>query len=593
VNKIHPPSSHAIQNAMSWGVCLLVFLVPFFPDEKLVRLKLQVLEVGLACVGFGVAWEVFFRARRMSRVQWFVLGWMLIHFFLLLSSDQKALASQEMRRVLLGGGSFLVLSFLPLDKKRRAHILMALSMAAGLLSIYGILQFSGGWGPVQVPQMGRIMGTYGNPIFFAAFLVPTFIISCYLVLLNWKNSRSILFGAISCLQLVAIYLTKTRAAWIALVGSVLFGLVIFRREIRIPKWFWVVAAVGLLLFVGISKRTWFRDQGHLLIWRDTVKMAMQNPLMGVGPGEFHVQFPDYAGEDLRRKWPKKKFIVNYAHNEYLQMFSEVGFVGGCAFLFIIGAYFLKAHRDFQGDPQLKSKALGAFLSMAVMAHLIQNCFSVDMRFSISFAAMFMFMGLSQIPDMNENYNLTASRGLLFGIFIVFLLGFIAPRILKPYQAHGEMKSQVGFFENRLVNPSQTIHALEDIAKGDPDQIPILERLAYTYAKEMKTRDGTINPVAARNSIDVYHQIKKLDPRYIPAYNNLANIYYTLGQREKALLEWRAVLSIDPQFIDAHLNLGKVLYVNGDLKDSAQHFETVLQIDPDNAEAQVYLRRMVE
>ena len=48
-----------------------------------------------------------------------------------------------------------------------------------LISIYGILQKTGGIGPVQVPQMDRVFGTFGNTsapveetIFFSSISIP-------------------------------------------------------------------------------------------------------------------------------------------------------------------------------------------------------------------------------------------------------------------------------------------------------------------------------------------------------------------------------------------------------------------------------------
>jgi tetratricopeptide (TPR) repeat protein len=202
------------------------------------------------------------------------------------------------------------------------------------------------------------------------------------------------------------------------------------------------------------------------------------------------------------------------------------------------------------------------------------------------------MNPSSDPNTLSNPKTPLKMGLSAG-WVILLLVFVLPPILKPYRAQKEVSTAPGFFDQRLLDPAKSIAELENLKTQYPDEPALLEKLAYVYAKEIRTSDGLIDNSMAQQSIETYRHLIRVDPSRVGAYNNLANIYYTTGKIEEALSTWKEALSIKPDFIDAHLNLGKILYSRGQLKEAAQHFEHVLKIDPSNSEAIVYLKRMVE
>ena len=62
------------------------------------------------------------------------------------------------------------------------------------------------------------------------------------------------------------------------------------------------------------------------LWSAAVNMGADHPLLGVGPGRFGIESPNYVTDDpvnLQRP---------FAHNSYLEIFAETGFPGLIAFL---------------------------------------------------------------------------------------------------------------------------------------------------------------------------------------------------------------------------------------------------------------------
>jgi len=592
---------------------LLVFLVPLFPDEKLIRLKLQVLEYGIfVLAGFAVLrilWDEkgispgFFQARENRPRVYVYLAvaiWFLSQAILWFISPEKSLANAEERRICLAAASFLSFSLFPLKSFWKKIFYGSWALAAGLLSLYGILQVSGGIGPIQVPQMPRPMANCGNAIFFAAFLLTSIFVTWAAISLFKKDKFRFLAIFFLALEVLALWFAQTRAAWIGFGAALLVGILWKFGIRRIPIWVWPLVLVLGGIFIFQTKNVWMRDQAHLLIWRDTLKMWKDHPVAGVGLGAFHTNFVQYASDDLKKKWPQGEFIVNYAHNEFVQILAEGGLLGLLAFLLIFIFFF-----KYQFGPALArwKGEESIFLTLGVLGLLVQNFFSVDMRFSISLSTLFILMGLSLASEEIQAapvpaFGLSQRIPNFFriagsGIWIFFLGAVILPVLRRPYLAQKAVSEQKDFFNERLLDPAKTVADLEDLAARYPREPLVMERLAFAYAKEIKTPQGKTNGEMANKAISSYQKVIQIDPGRLGAYNNLANIYYTLGNSAAAIDYWNRALAVDPQFLEGHLNLGKVLYVRGRLKESAAHFEKVLQIDPKNSEAVVYLRKMVE
>ncbi len=80
------------------------------------------------------------------------------------------------------------------------------------------------------------------------------------------------------------------------------------------------------------------------IWRDTITMTLDRPLLGFGPDNFLYPFDPYQGDDLRAFLAPNRLLVDRAHNELLQIAATTGLLGLAAYLWILVAYFRNAYR---------------------------------------------------------------------------------------------------------------------------------------------------------------------------------------------------------------------------------------------------------
>jgi len=263
LEKIHIPSNTAFQVLnilLGVGLCVWALVVPFLPDVRLIRLKLAGFEFGIFIAFFMVGLKGIFSSREslikqikpsnkyISILDCGIGGWILINVGLWGLADEKILATPELRRVLLAGGCYFVFRFSELSENWVRKFIFSWVLAAGFLSFYGVLQKTGGIGSIDVPHVDRIFSTYGNPIFFAAYLVPSLFLSFLCHSLFTGNGTKFLIKIIIGIQFVALTLTRTRAAWIAVGICALIWIVrTFSRQ-KIPIWVWGGSFVGLLMF---------------------------------------------------------------------------------------------------------------------------------------------------------------------------------------------------------------------------------------------------------------------------------------------------------------------------------------------------------
>jgi tetratricopeptide (TPR) repeat protein len=109
---------------------------------------------------------------------------------------------------------------------------------------------------------------------------------------------------------------------------------------------------------------------------------------------------------------------------------------------------------------------------------------------------------------------------------------------------------------------------------------------YLQAKELGRQQ---NAEAIAKSDALYRQALEIDPRYAPAWSELARNFYhkanmgLLSNQEgyaRAREAAEKALAIDPDYAPAHAGLGYIaMYGDNDLAGAARHFQRALALDP--------------
>jgi tetratricopeptide (TPR) repeat protein len=241
----------------------------------------------------------------------------------------------------------------------------------------------------------------------------------------------------------------------------------------------------------------------------------------------------------------------------------------------------------KGDLGLESQKILTLGWLASSAGILADSFvSVNMRFIITAVYFYFVLGLLVSQCKREIVVPIDWPGALKLIIIglVFWMGLFSIKgIVKPFRAHKLLTEEVGFFEQKEVDPQKTIGALEETVKANPNEALAYYRLGWVYAKEKDWGQAIKNfEIACR-----------LNPELAGARNNLGNIYFTIGNKEKAIENYKTAIAVNPDMIDAHFNLGYCYYTMGKLKEATDEFKKVLELDPNNYKATIMIEKMVQ
>jgi O-antigen ligase len=171
---------------------------------------------------------------------------------------------------------------------------------------------------------GRSIATLGSPIYFASFMVML------LPLILEEKKKGIISTIVYALLFFFILsITQTRSA---LLAFVITGTLYSMRSITffrpIPKVLVTMAIVSislafLLAMFPFSSRFSVWDN-QLLIWKNLVPVLPHVPLLGYGPEATQNIFPS-----------RLHFMVDHAHNIFLETFFSSGIIGLLLFLGIV------------------------------------------------------------------------------------------------------------------------------------------------------------------------------------------------------------------------------------------------------------------
>jgi O-antigen ligase len=499
-------------------------------------------------------------------------------------SVDRPVALNELKRGILSITAFFVASNIVTSKEERNWLIGFWLCGSFLAFIYGILQHYGGISLLQVPHVARIMSTFGNPIFFAAHIVIILPIAIGLAFGSKNTFSKMLLFILVIFGVFALYLAQTRAAFIGFAVSLIVFIILSIKETKTKIFILALVVMAAGVFGILTKNMWARNQEHRLIWRDSLVMWSNSPWTGTGPGTFHLYFPKFASEQLKKIWPQQQFVVNDAHNEYVQYLTETGILGFGVFLWLLISFY-KTSFLILVKTQGRQRYILCGLIASATGILVQNFFSVDMRFIISAVNLFIVWGI--IDSFDDNYyefDNFAKTTRVAGLLITLTLSFFSfKKVLEPYIAQKIVANTPDFFDEKILEASKTAAEFEELAVKYPEKASIYEKLGWIYAKEKKWEPAIKN----------YEKAFGLNPALFGPLNNLGNIYFLLNQRDKAIFYWTKSLKINPNQTDSRLNLAMAYYYNGQLKEASDELKKVLELDPKNEKAIVMLKQMVE
>jgi putative inorganic carbon (hco3(-)) transporter len=233
--------------------------------------------------------------------------------------------------------------------------------------LFGLASFAGRFG-----EGGRITSFLGNPNMLAAvigFTLPFPLYAATRAETRW--ARRLAFAAVVTFCL-AVLLTFSRGAWIAVILGTLIGILFLdRRALRafagalVLAWLITIVMPRNLLVAPEDIALYFPESGAPSIYdttvdrinsvyerrdlrmtfiREGIPIVADNLVLGVGPGRYGGAASTIVPSPVYAEYDAGLYGFRTVHNFWLHLFGEVGVIGGAIFVVAIVGLWLRYWR---------------------------------------------------------------------------------------------------------------------------------------------------------------------------------------------------------------------------------------------------------
>lgn len=395
----------------------------------------------------------------------------------------------------------------------------------------------------------------------------------------------------------------------------------------------VVALASILTIINIlpGRDTTPQLPGFNTSWIVAVDSLKQNPLLGVGPGNYLTAFNrfrpiSYNATDL---WSTR---FTSGQSFAFTLVTETGVLGAAALLLII-IIILKFTRDFANnrDPKDWMAIEGASLISLIIIAASMLLFPVTISILAAFFTLLAVVTATSPLSINlfnkedkDSIPFAARLPILLAtlpvIIAVTFYGFQASRVLsadytykkaldavvandgrRAYDTLQKAINQNPYVDRYRVSYAQ-INLILANAIAQNENIADSDRQAIAQLVQQAIREGKVavalNPQRAGNwevlgsiyravmplaqgadvfAVQTYSQAVALDPLNVNTRIALGGIYYSAKAYEDAIDVFKLAVAVKPDFANAHYNLAVAYRENGSLDKAIQSMGIVLSL----------------
>lgn len=479
------------------------------------------------------------------------------------------------RMLVFVGWLMLLVRNLQQDEAFLPRLLQVLSLVAVVQAAVGLVQLKAG-GLMWIPP-----GTYppfgfsASSNYFGEGMLMLAVLSGGSVILNRGLWRWLGFAALG-LSLTATVMADARTVLLGLAAVLMLAAFCalalhLRKRDRVPFWLRAEVRWGLfvVLLVGmgaggyvlrkdkfdaadiVSVRTINDSETErIVIWRESIHLAKEHPLVGVGPGNWKFHVLERGIVSGFQGFATRYFIRG--HNDFLQAFAERGLAGGLAFLGIWLLGFGYGIRRLERSENRREGVQAAMALCGLLAWGVIACFDFPMERTEECLWWLLFLALA-MPRAKRGRNLRWNQGWI-GFFVALGLGFgiltammvqadrhvyrltLAKRVNDWYAVHREAKAALHwYYPTHSVNntPIEWYIGTAALLRGDQSgAFPHLERAWEKH------------------------------PWHPHVASNYSTALYGTGKQDEAVEVMENLLALYPEFGEVRVNLNEVYLSRG-------------------------------
>ena len=234
-------------------------------------------------------------------------------------------------------------------------------------------------------------GPFVNRNHFAGYMAMLAPIPIGLILTSVRGNARLIYGFATALMGVAAVVSSSRSGMLALIAAFVFLAIASKRSnLSIGLRVSLVALLAILILAGVVwtgpdraaarvgeavdtlMRTGEADPSRAAIWRDSMQMVREYPVLGAGIGTYRLNYERYG------TMPRLYGGIDYAHNDYVQILSDTGVVGAILAVWFFVVVLRSISRGIQShDRLLSGLSLGA--GAGIVAVAVQSLAETDLQ----------------------------------------------------------------------------------------------------------------------------------------------------------------------------------------------------------------------
>lgn len=288
-----------------------------------------------------------------------------------------------------------------------------------------------------------------------------------------------------------------------------------------------------------------------LLWDKTYRIADKHPVAGCGIGNWQIDFPETGLKGLYRA---DVWNINFTkpHNEYLGLLAETGYLGlllYVAFLvsLVVLSFFALCKTQGRKDFLYGAIALSLFVGSSVNAlfdfpnsrieHIIWN--------GILMACLFQIIANGKQKPLGKDWNIVF---LSVAVILITIGGFRLNGDRNTFKMQQALKANDWKAVER--NGNQALSVFYNI---DPVGLPV-----HWYIG--KAQKQTNNPLAINSFLRAYHEA----PYCKENLNDLGLVeYHAAHNLEKAEFYLKEAIRVSPNYVYPYLNLAYIYLSEGE------------------------------
>lgn len=446
---------------------------------------------------------------------------------------------------------FFIITLQALRQKllQKRSLIMGVALLAALSALITLFEMVGAINAgTFFEDIYTIKGTYSHKNLLSAALMlslPFVIMGSVFLKKPWNlGSRILVF-----LIVLEIFVLRTRGVWLGTLAAGIGTTALFflsrgkTSGVTFPRNFFVAGlGVAVLVLAGIFSSDKITAQvvntanveKRLNYWESSVKMIQDNPVLGVGAGNWKIHFPKYGLMQEDKNLRNGVTHIQRPHNDFLWMWSETGFLGAVFYisLFVLGA--IQAFRNLRKFEHREDRIINWLALFGIGAYFIFSFGDFPLERSSHNILFFSLLALVFSYHQGKSLEFKAKP-------VVFSVVALVALIANYYRLQGQQGAVEVLEANSQRNAQKIISAVDDAVN------PINNMDDYANPLRYFSSLGYLATNRPQLSLSELEAAVEIAPYNILVHKALCNTHRALGNPGKALAHVDTALRISPRY----------------------------------------------